>query len=155
MFLFFCSTRHIEKFQKCLNNQNQDIRFTFKTEFENSILFLDITISRNNSKFTTSVYRKPTFGGVFTNFESFITKYYKYNLHFIMLHRALKLFSSFELLKITLKNNSYPKDSVDFYFKKYLDKVFIKKKWFWKILNNKLLAFFLLLEKNYCNWTLV
>ena len=43
-----------------------------KIEENGSLSFLDITITHENNKFVTSVYRKPTFSGVFTNFESFI-----------------------------------------------------------------------------------
>ena len=35
----------------------------------NSLSFLDINIVRGNDKFATSVYHKPTFSGVFTDFE--------------------------------------------------------------------------------------
>ena len=83
----------------------------------------------------TSVYRKPTFSEFFTNFGSFIPKSYKYNLLFTLLHRAFKLCSNFERfyqeidkLKTIFENNSFPKSFVDFCIKKYLDKVFIKKK---------------------------
>ena len=82
----------------------------------------------------TSVYHKPTFSGVFTNFGSFIPKSYKYNLLFTLLHRAFKLCSNCERfhqeidkLKTIFENNGYPKSFVDFCIKKYLDKVFIKK----------------------------
>ena len=103
-------------------------------ENENSISFLDIKITRENNKFTTSVYRKPTSNEVFTNFGSFIPKSYKYNLLFTLLHRAFKLCSNFELfhqeiykLKTIFENNGYPKSFIDLCIKKYLDKVFIKK----------------------------
>ena len=33
--------------------------------------FLDVQIIREDKTFTTSVYRKPTFSGVYTHFESF------------------------------------------------------------------------------------
>ena len=105
-----------------------------KIWLQNSISFLDIKITRENNKFMTSVYRKPTFSGVFTNFESFIPKSYKYNVLFTLLHRAFKLCSNFERfhqeidkLKNIFENNGYPKSFVDFCIKKYLDKVFIKK----------------------------
>ena len=107
---------------------------TSETENENSISFLDIKISTDNYKFTISVYRKPTFSGVFTNFGSFISKSKKYNLLFTLLHRAFKLCSNFELfhqeiekLKTIFKSNGYPRGFVDLCIKKYLDKVFIKK----------------------------
>ena len=125
---------HIEKFRNHLNRQHKNIRFTSKIENENSISFLDIKISRDNNKFTTSVYRKPTFSRVLTNFGSFILKSYKCNLLFTLLHRAFKISSNFELfhqetdkLKTIFKSNGYPKSFVDLCIKKWLDKVFIKK----------------------------
>ena len=57
-FLLFHSKHHIEKFRNYLNCQHKNIRFTSEIENVNSILFLDIKISRDNNKFTTSVYRK-------------------------------------------------------------------------------------------------
>ena len=79
-FLLFRSKHHIEEFRNYLNRQQKNIKFTSETENENSISFLHIKITRSNNKFMTSVYRKPTFSGVFTNFGSFIPKSYKYNL---------------------------------------------------------------------------
>ena len=134
-FLLFRSKHHIEKFLNYLNGQHKNIKFTSETENENSISFLGIKITRENNKFMTSVYRKPTSRGVFSNFGSFIPKSYKYNLRFTLLHRAFKVCSNFERfhqeidkLKTVFENNSYPKSFVDFCIKKYLDKVFIKKK---------------------------
>ena len=134
-FLLFHLKHHIEKFRNYFNCQLKNIKFTSETENENSISFLDIKITRDNNKFMTSVHLKPTFSGVFTNFGSFITKSYKYNLLFTLLHRAFKLCSNFERfhqeidkLKTIFENNGYPKSFVDFCIKKYLDKVFIKKK---------------------------
>ena len=69
-FLLFRSKHHIEKFQNYLNRQHKNIKFTSGTENENSISFFDIKITRDNNKFMTSVYGKPTFNGVFTNFGS-------------------------------------------------------------------------------------
>ena len=75
-FLLFRSKHHIEKFRNYLNRQHKNIKFTSETENENSILFLDIKITRDNNKFMTSVYRKPTFSRVFNNFGSFIPNSY-------------------------------------------------------------------------------
>ena len=115
-FLLFRSKHYIEKLQNYLNRQHKNDRFTFETENKNSISFLDIKISRDNNKFTTSVYRKLIFNGVFMNFESFIPKSYKYNLLFILLHSTFKLCSVFELfhqeiykLKTTTKTTVIPK----------------------------------------------
>ena len=133
-FLLFRSKHHIEKFRNYLNRQHKNIQFTSETEHENFIFFLDIKITRDNNKFMTSVYRKSTFSGVFTNSGSFTPKSYKYNLLFTLLHRAFKLCSNvgrfhqeIDKLKTIFENNGYPKSFVDFCIKKYLDKVFIKK----------------------------
>ena len=71
-FLLFRTKDHVEKFKNYLNKQHKNIKFTSEIEENSSLSFLDITITRENSKFVKSVYRKPTFSGVFTNFESFI-----------------------------------------------------------------------------------
>ena len=133
-FLLFRSIYHIEKFRNYLNLQHKNFRFTSETQNKIPMWFLNIKISRDNNKFTTSVYGKPTFSGVFTNFGSFIAKSYKWNFLFTLLHRAFKLCSNFQLfnqesgkVKTIIENNGYPKSFVDFYIKKYLDKVFIKE----------------------------
>ena len=81
-FRLFRLKHHIEKFRNYLHRRHKNIRFTSKTENKNSILFLDIKISRDNNKFTTSVHCKLTFSGIFTKFGSFIPKSYKYSLLF-------------------------------------------------------------------------
>ena len=97
-FLLFRSKHHIEKFlyyltQKFWYYSTQNIKFTSRTENENSISFLDIKITRDNNKFMTSVYHKPTFSRVFTNFGSFILKSYKYNFLKIMVTPKVLLIS--------------------------------------------------------------
>ena len=69
----------VEKF-KNLNKQHKNIKFTSEIEENGSLSFLDITITPENNKFVTSVYRKPTFSSVFTNFESFIPEMHKCGL---------------------------------------------------------------------------
>ena len=53
------------------------MKFTSEIDGNRSLSFLDTTISREDNKFATSVYRKPAFSRVFTNFESFIPDIYK------------------------------------------------------------------------------
>ena len=79
-FLLFQSKDHVEKFKNYLNKQHKNIKFTSEIEENGSLSFLNIQIGRENNKFVTSVYRKPTFSGVFTNFESFIRDIYKREL---------------------------------------------------------------------------
>ena len=41
------------------------------------ISFLDINVIREQGKFVTSAYRKPTFSGTYIHFESFLPDTYK------------------------------------------------------------------------------
>ena len=80
----------------------------------------------------TSVYRKPTL--------SFIPNSHKYNLLLTLLQREFKPKAVFE-------NNGYPKSSVDFCMKMYLDKVFIKKEVVLKASKKGLICVFSFLGK--------
>ena len=53
-------------------------------------------ITRSNGRFFSSVYRKPTFTGLFTNFRSFVPSVYKRALVYCLLHRIFHLCSSYE-----------------------------------------------------------
>ena len=79
--------------------------FTSEIEVNHLLSFVDMKTVRENSKFTTSVYHKPTFSRVFINFESFfMPKSYKYALIFTLLHRTFKLCSKFELFHQEIEN---------------------------------------------------
>ena len=103
-FLLFHNINQIQKFKYYLNPQDVNIKFTSEIEINNSLSFLEIKIAGENNKFNTSVYRKLTFSGVFTNFESFIPNSYKYTLIFTLLHKAFKLCSNFELSHQKIEN---------------------------------------------------
>ena len=102
--MLFRSKDHIETFRGYLNCQHPNIKFTSEIEENNSISFLDIKVSRVNNSFSTNIYRKVTFSGVFTNFESFIPISYKSNLILTLLFRAFKLCSNFELFHQQILN---------------------------------------------------
>ena len=42
--------------------------FSMETEKENKLSFLDVEVIREQGKFTTTIYRKPTFSGAYSNF---------------------------------------------------------------------------------------
>ena len=90
-FLLFHSTEHVEKFKKYLNKQHKNIASSSEMEQSGSLPFLDIKIRRENNKSVTSVYRKPTCSGVFTNFERFISKCYKRSLIDTLFYRGISL----------------------------------------------------------------
>ena len=79
-FLLFRATKHVEKSKKYLKKRLKNIAVTSEIEENYSLSFLDVKISREKNKNVTSVFRKHTFSGIFTNFESFIFKFYKCSL---------------------------------------------------------------------------
>ena len=90
--------------------------------------------TRENNKFVTSVYRKPTFSSVFTNVESFIPEMHKRVLIETFLHGSFRLCSSYEnfhreieTLKSIFKPNNCPQNFVSQCIKKFLSKLFIKR----------------------------
>ena len=69
-FLLFKSLNHVPLFLDYRNRQHPSISFTSELEKDGKLPFLDVEIFRSSGKFSTSVYRKPTFTGLFTNFHS-------------------------------------------------------------------------------------
>ena len=51
--------------------------FTIETKQNKKMSFLDVNVVLDQGKFITSIYRKPTFSGVYTHFDSFIPDTYK------------------------------------------------------------------------------
>ena len=144
-FLFFRTKDHVEKFKNYLNKIHKNITFTSKIEGNGSLSFLDITITCENNKFVTSVYRKPTFSGVFTNFESFIPEMQKRGFIETLLHRSFRLcfiYENFhreiEILKSIFKHNNYPQNYKNQCIKKFLTKLFIKKDLTFMVLKREL-----------------
>ena len=140
-FLLFRTKDHVEKFKNYLNKKHKNINFTLEIEESGSLSILDVTITRENNKFVTSVYRKPTFSGVFTNFESFMPEMHKRRLIETSLYRSFRLFSSYEIfhreietLKSIFKHNNCPQNFVNQCIRKFL-KLLSKKTlipWFLK-----------------------
>jgi hypothetical protein len=58
-----CATKILE----FLNTQHQNIRFTIELELNNKIPFLDTKVTKKEDSFTTTIYHKPTFTGVYLN----------------------------------------------------------------------------------------
>ena len=70
-----------------------NIRFTCEKEHNNSMLFLDVLITRTSNGFKTSVYHKPKFSVVYSNFKSFISEEYKVGLILTLLFRTFSIVS--------------------------------------------------------------
>ena len=80
IFVLFESSESADSFREYMSSKHQNINFTVEKENVGSLSFLDVKVCRKNGKFVASVYRKPTFSRVFTNYESFIPTYQKRGL---------------------------------------------------------------------------
>lgn len=130
-FLLFSDPSHVDKFLNYLNSKHPNIKFTKDIEQNNKLSFLDVCVNNNNNNLVTSVYRKSTFTGLFTNFASFIPYIYKLNLVKILIYRAFRLSSTYlnlhsELVNIKefLINNGYKVSVVETTIKHFLDSKF-------------------------------
>ena len=90
--------------------------------------FLDVNIILEKDKFTTSVYCKPTFSGIYTHFDSFLPSSNRIGLLHTLLYRCFRIclyWTNFhlELVKLTdvFKNNGYPENFINNCFKVFLD----------------------------------
>ena len=134
IFVLFESSESADSFREYMSSKHQNINFTVEKENVGSLSFLDVKICRKNGKFVTSVYRKPTFSGVFTNYESFIPAYQKRGLLHTLLHRSFSICwdfktSHFEIdhLKTILIKNNYPLNFIDSCIKSFLNKLYTPK----------------------------
>ena len=108
--------------------------FSFEQEKNGKLSFLDVEVSREKGKFVKTVYRKPTFSGVYTHFESFLPTIYKFGMVYTLAYRCFKIcsdwakfYEEFSFLKQVFLKNEYPLSFIDNCFKTFVDKLFIKR----------------------------
>ena len=134
IFVLFESFEKMEKFKDYLNSKHPKINFTYELEQNGRLPFLDMMIDRNDGKIKTSVYRKPTFTGIYTHFDSFLPSIYKFGLLSTLLFRYFSICSTYMLFHleiVELKNiflrNGYPSKFIHESIYKFMNKIFIKK----------------------------
>ena len=132
IFVLFKNSDQAEKFKTFLNKKHKKISFTIEMERDNKLSFLDIDVIRCNtsSNFITSIYRKRTFSGMYTNFKSFIATKYKYSLISSLLYRVFMICSDYgsiikeiEKLKIIWLKNAFPMRVIDRMIFRFFDKI--------------------------------
>ena len=108
--------------------------FSMETERKNKFFFLDIEVIRKQSIFSTTIYRKPTFSGVYSNFESFLLPVYKFGLVYTLVYGCFcicsdrkKFHAEFTFLKKIFRKNGYPENFIDKCFKRCLDNIHLVK----------------------------
>ena len=133
LFLLFRGPECVDIFKNYMNSKHSNINFSSESEIEDSIPFLDVFITRINEHFTTSIYRKPTFSGVYTNYDSFLPSIYKSGLISTLLFRAYTICSNWSLIDREIKNiksfmlkNGYPELMIDKVATLFLNKLHAK-----------------------------
>ena len=117
-FVVFRKTEHADKFLEYLNSRHSSLKFTCEQEQSSSLAFLDILVTRG-ATFSTTLYRKPTFTGLFSNYYSFVPLRFKLNLISTLVFRIYNICSNvcnvhseLEKLCTILVRNGYPKHVV-------------------------------------------
>ena len=117
-----------------LRNAKQFLSLTSITteiESENSLAFLDVLVTHEGTNFSTSLYRKKTFTGLYTDFASLSPDKYKANLISVLVYRAFHICSTYQnfhdeivRIKEILFKNCFPRSLTDRIIKSFLDKRF-------------------------------
>ena len=130
IFVLLRSRENLSRLVDYFNLKHPNIHFTWEEEKDNRLSFLDISVYRDTDGFVTSIHRKNTFSGIYTNYMSFISDKYKHSLVSTLLYRAYMISSSYQILheeivklKEVLKSNSYPKAKLDNIIFRFFDKI--------------------------------
>ena len=98
IFCMFRNEINAENFFKHLNSKHLNIKFTMEKENNKFLPFLDVLVKNEGRVFTTSMYRKKTATGLFTQYNSFTpflhifyTKIRKYSNIYKKIHIVEKL----------------------------------------------------------------
>ena len=134
IFVLCRDRNHHNRFMEYMNSQHENISFTDELETNNNLPFLDVSVTRTDNGFTTNLYRKGTFSGVFTNFFSFLAIQFKACLISTLLFRCYQLSSSsqafheeVERIRAILARNSYPLAFIDQCITAFLNKRYKQK----------------------------
>ena len=106
----------IDNIMHTLNSFHPSIQFTFETEVNNKIPFLDVMLIRNETSLTTTVYRKPTNNDIYIHWDAFAPESWKRGTLKTLTRRAYSICSTTDLLHSELQHirqtfhtiNGYP-----------------------------------------------
>ena len=127
-FSIFRNNKNAFDFFSLLNQLHKNLKFTMKSKIEGRIPFMDVDIKKAGNELSRIVYRKPTFTGLYTRWESFCPKVQKINLIKCLVQRAIKICSPGKLsteldqLRTILRDNGYPDNIVERTFKIVMEK---------------------------------
>ena len=72
VFTLFKTKDSANKLLQFLNNCHNNIKFAIEFEENSQIYFLDILLKHNQHNFSTSIFRKRTFTGLYSEWGSFV-----------------------------------------------------------------------------------
>ena len=111
-----------------------EYEISFEEENNGKLSFLNIQVSREGNKFATNVYRKPSFSGAYTHFDSFLPTTYKFGMIYTLVFRCFSICSNWTnfhndsvFLKDIFLKNWYPISFIDKCFKTLLDRLYLKR----------------------------
>ena len=130
----FKNKSQAESFLQYFNQQRPNISFTYELEAKNLLQFLDVLIIHAGNVFSFNLYRKKTFTGLHTNFDSLSPIHYNVNLITVLIYCAYHICSSFfsfheqvVSIKRFLRYNHFPLYLINRVIKKFLDKQYSNK----------------------------
>ena len=133
IFCLFKTEQNAKQFQKFLNSRHKNMNFSLEKEENACLPFLDVKVTKSDT-FITSLYKKPTFSGIYLNFKSYVPDTYKKGLIFCLLFRIYSICSNWHLindeickLKCILLKNKYPSGFMNSCINIFLSKLFIDK----------------------------
>ncbi|CAM4953824.1 unnamed protein product [Rotaria socialis] len=99
-FVLVNSITCIDNILSILNNFRPSITFTYKVEDGDRLEFLDVFITRSTEcqSLGTTIYHKPTYPGLLTNYHSYFRMQYKKGGIITMVNRALIICSTYTSL---------------------------------------------------------
>ena len=96
----------------------------------NKLSFLEVEIICQQGKFTTAVYQKFNFSGVYINSENFLPSVHKFRMVYTLVYRCFCICSNWTqfhieltFLKRIFRKNGYPEKLNDKCFKKFLNNI--------------------------------
>ena len=107
------------RFFKRLNSVHPSLQFTMEQEHDDQLPFMDVLVKRHGNRLVRSIYRKPTFTGLYVRWDSFSPTDQKIAALRSLVSRAIKICSPEELenelgvIKSIFLNNAFPASVID------------------------------------------
>ena len=131
--LAFDNSEDIEDTFNAFNSIHNKIRFTREPEVENQLAFLDVHFTKTREGVETKIFRKPTFTGLYINWQSYVPLKHKKNLLFTLLDRAYKICNryafihqEFQKISTLLQKNGFQTHFIDHHIAKFFNEKYQK-----------------------------